>query len=448
MDPKIVIGFIFSHYVVIFGTTLALFFTVSMILLIRSIGQNSEENLAIDVTAIEGAMKRVLATQPISIAAGTKVVAPAAAPGAPADGSADAPVVEEGGAGSEDLQAAVAERDAKIQALNQEMDELKATMTHSAEAADTSGFTSEIANLNGKIEELQARLAEYEIIEDDIADLSMFKDENRKLKEEIELLKSQAASASASASAAKADEPQASLTPSLDAGIKFEKKDKFELDLNDDAIRAFAAANGAPVESPAPAPETVAPESLGSQSEIDALLKAHSSGAAAAPEPVPAAVDPQAEIDALMKAQAASSAPAPAPAPEAPAATPTAAPVDPQAEIDALMKAHSAQNAAPAVEEPAPVASPVVHSAPSAFDDLFGADSAVQVHEEPKAPALANENENEDPLAGTPDPDKMLSEVETLAGNDHDGLDALEESLDTDRLLAEVDSLSKGKESA
>ena len=45
--------------------------------------------------------------------------------------------------------------------------------------------------LQSKVDELEARLQEYEIIEDDIADLSLFKTENEKLKEEIERLKSQ-----------------------------------------------------------------------------------------------------------------------------------------------------------------------------------------------------------------------------------------------------------------
>jgi hypothetical protein len=41
-----------------------------------------------------------------------------------------------------------------------------------------------------KIKELEARLAEYEIIEDDIANLSIYKEENSRLKTEIEQLKS------------------------------------------------------------------------------------------------------------------------------------------------------------------------------------------------------------------------------------------------------------------
>lgn len=45
------------------------------------------------------------------------------------------------------------------------------------------------AELLAKIRDLEGKLAEYEIIEDDIADLSLFKDENAKLKKELEGIK-------------------------------------------------------------------------------------------------------------------------------------------------------------------------------------------------------------------------------------------------------------------
>jgi hypothetical protein len=48
----------------------------------------------------------------------------------------------------------------------------------------------EKAKLEEKIKDLESRLAEYEIISEDIADLSRYKDENVKLKKEIEMLKS------------------------------------------------------------------------------------------------------------------------------------------------------------------------------------------------------------------------------------------------------------------
>ena len=45
------------------------------------------------------------------------------------------------------------------------------------------------SDLAKRFEELQAKLAEYEILEDDIADLSIYRDENVKLKKELEALK-------------------------------------------------------------------------------------------------------------------------------------------------------------------------------------------------------------------------------------------------------------------
>jgi hypothetical protein len=74
MDLKLFLELIAGHYVVLTGTTLALFFTTCMILLIRSIGNKNEEaqmggvTAVIDVKEIEGAMKRVLAAQPLTVA--------------------------------------------------------------------------------------------------------------------------------------------------------------------------------------------------------------------------------------------------------------------------------------------------------------------------------------------------------------------------------------------
>ena len=43
--------------------------------------------------------------------------------------------------------------------------------------------------LSSRIKELEAKLAEYEILEDDIADLSLYKEENARLRSELEKLK-------------------------------------------------------------------------------------------------------------------------------------------------------------------------------------------------------------------------------------------------------------------
>ncbi|MCC6277033.1 MAG: hypothetical protein IT289_03845 [Oligoflexia bacterium] len=55
------------------------------------------------------------------------------------------------------------------------------------------GGGAEVGELNRKIKDLEARLGEYEIIEDDIANLSIYKEENARLKSELEKMKGGAA---------------------------------------------------------------------------------------------------------------------------------------------------------------------------------------------------------------------------------------------------------------
>ena len=381
MDFKSFIGFIAQHYIVVTGTTLAFFFTTCMVLLIRSIGKKDEGQsggAAIDVKEIEGAMKRVLASQPVSVVAsaspatGTVSAAPAADGAA---GGADPQVVSE-------LQKTVAEREARIEQLGKELEQARAATA----APGNAGADEEMAKLKAKLDELQARLAEYEIIEDDIADLSMFKDENGRLKEEIAKLKAELAKgpavsaapaaapvAEGAADAAPAVAPPAAETAAAPGDVapaaaggeaKFEKSEKFELDINDDVMKEFATAVEA---GSAPQPEALAS--------------------------VPA---------------------------EAPAGAPVAPAASPEAELEAML----AQEPAP--PPPAPQA---------AVDELLA------------QPAEAPAEAESEVLSGTPDPDKMLSEVASLNTAPESAGDALEESLDTDKLLAEVDSLAPAKKS-
>ncbi|MEK2690461.1 hypothetical protein AAAA73_15330 [Bdellovibrio sp. GT3] len=71
----------------------------------------------------------------------------------------------------------------------------------SGEAAPAAGAAAAVdtTELDNKIKDLEARLAEYEIISEDIADLSRYKEENEQLKTEITTLKESPASAQASA---------------------------------------------------------------------------------------------------------------------------------------------------------------------------------------------------------------------------------------------------------
>ena len=94
------------------------------------------------------------------------------------------------------LQSQLEEKQNEISALKKDLESQKDSGEPSQEMLD-------------KINELEARLAEYEIIEDDIADLSKYKDENLKLKEELEKLKA----GGTSASEPEAPTPEASEEP-------------------------------------------------------------------------------------------------------------------------------------------------------------------------------------------------------------------------------------------
>ncbi|MFN7454157.1 MAG: hypothetical protein ACK5RO_05800 [Pseudobdellovibrionaceae bacterium] len=158
----------------------------------------------------------------------------------------------------------------------------------------------ERAKLEAKLKELEGKLAEYEIISEDIADLSFYKEQNTKLQKELESLKAGGAPVAAETPAQ---------APVAEAPKAEEKKSEPEI---------VEKAQAAPAEVPAPAP---AP--------------------APTPQPAPEPVAPPAP-----PAPAAEAAPA-APAPAAPA--PTAAPAPPAPESAAET------SAAPAKTPPEPV---------------------------------------------------------------------------------------------
>ncbi len=79
------------------------------------------------------------------------------------------------------LEMEVLEKDRTIAELNKQL-------TQAGTSGDYSGGETD-SDLLARLAELEARLEEYEIIEDDIADLSLYKTENQKLKDEIASLK-------------------------------------------------------------------------------------------------------------------------------------------------------------------------------------------------------------------------------------------------------------------
>lgn len=404
MDLKLLVGFIYNHYIVVFGSTLAVFFTICMILLIRSIGSKNETEEVADLKAIEGAMRRVLQSQPVNVVAGARLPASANEQSENTEDQQSETAGKSGQASSEDL----TERDAKIEELSKDLEAARAAL-NAADGEDPAkiALREEITGLTTKMEEMSARLAEYEIIEDDIADLSMFKDENASLKKEVETLKTQLASAPAAASASSSEVSTANplvaeaeaVAASSEAKVEENKVSSnatFDLGADDDVMKQFASAVGsgaavetlAPVEAQAPAPVETSAPAPGDEAEL---------------------LNSQAEIDALLSGQGIS-----------------ATPITPTAETESVETANDV----------------VVDGVDASINTQVSEDSA-------QATASASSNDLiDDPLAGDPDPDKMLTEIEKIGSSESAGDAALDDSLDTDKLLAEVDSLKDGVKTA
>lgn len=102
----------------------------------------------------------------------------------------------------EALKATVAEKD-KI------LEELRKT---AASAALGGADPAELEKMKAKLQELEGKLTEYSIIEDDIADLSLYKEENARLHAELEALK-KAGTGSSSAPASDATNADPVPTP-------------------------------------------------------------------------------------------------------------------------------------------------------------------------------------------------------------------------------------------
>lgn len=194
------------------------------------------------------------------------------------------------------------------------LEELQEQLKAGASAAPADGgsdIAAEKMKLETRMKELEAKLAEYEIISEDIADLSMYKEENSKLKKELDALKAGGAVAAAPGAAPAAADSMASAAAEA-------------------APEAAAAAS-------APAAEAAAVVDAGSGIDDDIMAEfaraveeqksatagpaaaAPAADAAPAPDPFEAALSTFKEEEA---APAVAEAPPEAPAPEVAAAAP------------------------------------------------------------------------------------------------------------------------------
>jgi len=123
-------------------------------------GLNTEDTPQVDLSGIEASLKKILSSTNLAmqnVNAGEGAAA---------------------GASSEDV--------VKLKQELESRQQLVAELTTQVENAKSSDPSAELL---AKIKTLEGKLAEYEIIEDDIADLSNFKEENARLKKELDTLK-------------------------------------------------------------------------------------------------------------------------------------------------------------------------------------------------------------------------------------------------------------------
>lgn len=366
---------------VTFGVLIGLTLLVVVLMLIRSVMEEKEgaaagSGAAIDSKslglAVEGALKKALSDKTVGSSAGADATATASG----------------GGEASADLKRILDEREAKIAALMSDLDLMKNQLD--AKPADPiagAGNADSVA-LHAKLAELQAKLSEYEIIEDDIADLSSFKDENKRLKEELERLRAAALTAQTQVQAAQVapvappavDPVQAVQTAVAQAAQTLSPVDEF----------AETIANEKPETTPAaPAPSEPfkldpADDVMGEFAQAISVAEPAATETSAAPSP-PVAATPVADaIESLVVSGS------------------SGAVVDPQAAIDALMAGMTPKTDGAA---PTETAEPAGEEA-----DAFG------------------------PL----DTEKMLAEVASMKEETGDAASVLDEPLDTERLMAEM----------
>lgn len=328
-------------------------------------------------------------------------------PKAAASGGESAPPSEEVVAELEQLKNLVGEKDALIKNLEE---------AQAAASENAGGVSPEIES---KIADLEARLAEYEIIEDDIADLSMYKEENSQLKKEIEALKAGGAAPEAApveeAPAPTEPEPVAAPTDPTpepeaapEAEAPAEDTGEDDDDWGDDIMAEFAAAvQEQKTGSVPPVEKGSVPEESTETTEESAAAESNESSEEGSAEEMAELENLIAESGGAQEESSSESESAAAPAEPAP---------EPESE-KVSAEAASESEADPEVEA----------AKAEAAEEAAGIDAAIAEID-----------------LGPPDTDKMLGELEALNATaaDDDGEDALSGEVDTDKMLGEVDELN------
>ncbi|KYG65590.1 hypothetical protein AZI86_00485 [Bdellovibrio bacteriovorus] len=208
------------HNTSIIEGLIALVVLLSLFLAYRSFFGNKSEgaeghatagNQNLDAAQLEKTLQKILENQSLGAklsANSDDLSVPVEVPEhAPASGDASSAGGGEATAEAAQLRASLSESTKKMEILRtqlaQAQEQLTAAKNEAAAAASAggaaaapaapaaAGMSAEERNeFDNKIKDLEARLAEYEIISEDIADLSKYREENDDLKKQIESLKS------------------------------------------------------------------------------------------------------------------------------------------------------------------------------------------------------------------------------------------------------------------
>ena len=292
-------------------------------------------------------------------------------------------------------------------------------------AGDGGGGSSvDASDYLAKIADLEARLAEYEIIEDDIADLSLFKEENARLKDELAAMKSGGGGA---APAAESDETEVEEAPAPEAPT-VAGDDGAEQE-SEDLVAEFAAAVGQEPEAEAKADEPEPAAAAPAISFEDAPLEEE--GVADAPVVEEAPVEEAVQVE---------------PPKEADIPEDLVAEIDPNAgaEIPADPVAETVE---PADESPEEVAAAPTEE-PPADEPAAATDSSTEDEfaEDVLAEFAAAISDDSGGASVDVDTEAMMKEAQELSGAEGDGADSLEdEEPDMDKMAAEAEALDDDK---
>jgi hypothetical protein len=299
MDLGAAVRFLYDHNELILGVSLVLFLILTVLILVRSVVEGRAAAKAeaaapaIDAeqlgSAIEQALSKALhKDRPRGLSTST---------------SEDGEALE--GQDDAELQAALEEKEAKIEALladlailKKQIDASSATVTPTAQGgvAVSGGDPAETEALRAQLSELQAKLAEYELFEEDISNVSSLTEENTRLKSELDKLRAALETAQTQVQSAKTSVAEAAPVPATEATIVppapvAPASPVFQLDPADDVMREYAEAMKGLQPEVTPAVDTAEVAKVQTQAKRETSLITNDE----------VSVDPQAAIEELMR---------------------------------------------------------------------------------------------------------------------------------------------------